>query len=192
MATSYSKTGADALFVKTVNSVGPDAAGNVTVAGGGGSDPWTYLVATADASSGEAGAAVDIPGLSVSNLPNGLYEVRAVYVAQTGAGGTGIHPGFVTPAGCTATLFMVNTNGTPGSASAVITQSWSTVNGLGALGATAAPSTSPHITAIMSGTLRAASMSGTFKLTIKSEITGAGSAVIAKADSYLAYRRIAD
>ena len=187
--TAETTTGTDT--VRAVTPAGVKAAIDA-IPSGGGSDPWTYLVAPADTSSGEAGAIVDIPGLTVSDLPNGLYEVRAVYVAQTAALGTGIQSGFVTPAGCTASLHFNHVNGTPGAASAVYTQSFVITNGSNNIGVTAAPSSTPHVATIMMGTLRAASMSGAFKLTIKSEITGPGSAVIAKADSYLAYRRIAD
>ena len=101
MATTYSKAGADALFVKTVNGVEPDGTGNVVVSAAGGSDPWTYLVATTETSSGSAGATVDIAGLSVSNLPDGLYEFRILYIARTSAAGTGIQVGIATPTGCT-------------------------------------------------------------------------------------------
>lgn len=155
-------------------------------------DAWTYLVATGDSASGDAGATVNIAGLSVTNLPDGLYEFNIVVRATTQTAGCGVQVGMTSPAGCTMTLLMHVPNSAPASGAALTHSYAATTNGSivsGALGGSV--TTGPYIAFLARGTVRAASMSGDLVATIKSELTGAGTSVTAKADSFMAYRRIA-
>lgn len=155
-------------------------------------DAWTYAVATGDSSSGDAGATVNISGLSATNLADGLYEFTMLVRATSQTTGCGVQVGITAPAGCTVTALMIAPNSAPASAAALTYAYVATTNGsIVAAPLNASVTTGPFIAMSARGTIRAASMSGDLVATIKAELTGAGTSVTAKADSFLAYRRIA-
>lgn len=55
-----------------------DAAGTITLPGGGGSDPWTYVMNSA-ATPNATGAYVNVNGLALTNLAVGTYEIQAIF-----------------------------------------------------------------------------------------------------------------
>jgi hypothetical protein len=160
----------------------------------GGSDPWTYVVATTDTTTGTDGLAVNINGLSVAALADGLYEFRILIAATSQTTGCGVQPGLNAPSGATVRIASAGPN--------VGNQNLNSLNTLAVVefsnssftfASLNAPSASgPFVAMTATGTLRASSMSGDLVCTIKSELTGAGTAVTAKADSFIAYRRIGD
>lgn len=163
------------------------AAWEAPPAGGGGADPWTYVVATADTTN-NTNIAANVSGMSIPVLADGLYEWEAVirYAGDNGTIGAWIGLA-AAPAGATVTAWGIgpNTNYAtvfvhfPNSAQSIEVQTSSSAGNLGW----------PQIVR-MGGTIRAASMAGAVSLTLRNE---SGSAVVSvKADSFIRYRRIAD
>lgn len=154
---------------------------------GGGTDPWSHAVATVDTTNSTTTAA-NATGLTIPALANGLYEFRIFVIVTSSVTTVGAQVGLaVTGSGSVVTAYGVGNNGATGSVSAFpgSAQLPMTVASLNA-----ATGSSQMVGAVIEGTIRASSMTGSVDVTIKSET--AGSAVAVKADSFLRYRRIAD
>lgn len=182
----YTETEADGRFVRTVNGTSPDASGNVTViGGGGGSDSWTYAIATADTANSNTATPVAATGLSINNLPDGLYEVIGTIQCTSVATTNGPRVGIATSGtGASVVVGMVGSNGLNLSASV-----WPGSNQLpNFVASTNAPTTGGNfVGTFIQGTIRATSMNGSVYITIVPEVAGE---VKVKADSFLRFRRI--
>lgn len=183
--TNFTEVTQDVVGAMIVGAGGTydDAAGTITLPSGGGSDPWTYAIAATDTTNSTA-TAVNAAGLSLSNLPDGLYEVEwrliltapsaantvRATVGWSGSGFTIVCDGSI-PNGGELRSF-VNPN--HGIGHFPTNSSWMSAGGLGL--------------ARFSGLVRATSMAGDIVVLLVAEVAGADVAV--KADSYVRYRRI--
>lgn len=152
---------------------------------GGGSDPWTYVVATVDTPNNTT-TAVNITGLSVPALPDGLYVIETTIVAVSGNDSNGTQIGYGAGTGANVVAVrgllgttMNNVHATyPGTGSSFV------------FTPAGAPSTTlAYVGAEILLVVRASSMSGAINFTVKSEQAGGLSGT--KADSFIRYRRIA-
>lgn len=148
-------------------------------------DDWVYAVATADTANSTTTPS-NIAGLQIPALADGLWEIECLVVGSSSTATTGLWAGMVNNAtGATLTAY-----GFAGSGTGTMTFHTAPVGT--ALGFTpnAAPSgTATFIAANIRGTVRAASMTGTLDVTVRSEV--GASLVTAKADSFIRWRRIA-
>lgn len=151
---------------------------------GGGSDPWTYAVATVDTPNNTA-TAVNITGLSVPALADGLYVIEALIVGTSASTSNGTQIGV--NAGTGATVVAARALGSNGAAAIAIYYPGAT-NTLLSASINASSATLAYVAGEYDILLRASSMSGTVDFTVRSESGGGGS--VAKADSFVRYRRI--
>lgn len=146
------------------------------------SDPWTYAVATTDTGNDTVTPAA-VTGLSITGLAAGLYELRGLVIAQAAVAGTGVRMGMEW-SGMSAYTH-----------SRVLSASSDLIVGH-ASGVVAATTNAPFSVSSVQlatqfyGILRVTGSSDSINAVIASEV--AGSMVTAKADSFLAHRRIAD
>ena len=155
-----------------------------TPAGGGGSDPWTYIKLSSDFVTSSA-TAVDVTGLAFTPAANTQYEFEAVLLLRTATATVGPRPGLAWPTGMTdgvADIFM------PTSATAqVLVFGNNNAALLAAVGGL--PNTTQSWPSRIRGTVLAgASPSGTVKVQMASET--AGTNVTVKAGSFIRYRSI--
>lgn len=161
-----------------------DAAGTLTIAASGGSDPWTYVKLASDFNTSSA-TAVDVTGLAFTPGANKSYEFEGLLRTRTDVSSVGPRPGLAWPTGTTdgvAGIDMTNAattrilvNGNPGAAL------------LAAIGGL--PNATSSYPAWISGNVTmGASPSGSVKVQLASET--AGTTVTITAGSYIRYREI--
>jgi len=163
-----------------------DGANSLTIsaAGGGGSDPWTYVKLASDFVTSSA-TAVDITGLAFTPAANTQYEFEAQLLLRTATATVGPRPGLAWGTGLTdgvAEIYM------PSSATAQLL-AFGNVNAalLAAVGGL--PNTTQSWPSRIRGTVIAgATPSGNVRLQMASET--AGTNVTVKARSWLRYRVI--
>lgn len=153
-------------------------------AGPAGTDQWTFVRLTSDFVTSSA-TAVDVTGLAFTPAANGRYEFYGRFLLRTATTTVGPRPGLAWPTGMTdgaATFY------TPSSATA-------TLNTHGNINAAilVAVGGLPNNTQSYQGTLEGlaiagATPSGTIRVRLASET--AGTNVIMKAGSFIAYREI--
>lgn len=185
----FSEAVDDRVFALLVQGSGitltyDDAAGTLTIAASGGSDPWTYAKLASDFTTSSS-TAVDVTGLSFTPAANKSYEFEGLLRTRTATATVGPRPGLAWPTGTTdgvAGIDMTSSatarllvNGNPGAALLAA------VGGL--------PNTTSSYPAWISGNVTmGASPSGSVKVQLASET--AGTTVTIRAGSYIRYREI--
>lgn len=158
--------------------------GDQTWAAAGGSDPWTHVILGSDfANSTTSNNAVT--GLSFTPAANKRYLVELFLLVRTAAATTGPRPGIAWPSGLTDGASWI---GAPNSNTAFASRIQGALTTQNAA-STGLPTTTDSYLA--SGTayfITGASPSGSFQVTLASEI--AASAVTVRAGSFLRYREI--
>ncbi len=157
-------------------------------AGGGGS--WTYVTAGADTEN-DTTTAVNASGLSISNLPDGLYHVAGLFIVSTAAFAAAPRPGLLwSGTGFTFTPVVFGRIGTNASRWLNVTPSTGALPASVQVDETSHPVGSNVLAPGLNfeAVLRATSMSGSVVGTIAAEI--AGTMAYLKADSFMRYLRI--
>lgn len=155
-----------------------------TPAGGGGSDPWTYVRLTSDFVTSSA-TAVDVTGLAFTPAANGRYEFEALLMLRTATATVGPRTGLAWPTGGTDGVAELNVP-TSGTAQVIVFGNiaaplFAAVGGL--------PNTTSSYPSRVAGMFIAgASPSGDIRIQMASET--AGTNVTVKAGSWLKYRTI--
>lgn len=154
----------------------------VNSAGGGGSDPWTWVKLTSDVSN-SATALADVTGLSFTALANTTYIVEVIGTFQSAAITTGIALALNIPSGTVTGQIRANISATAiNSLEQIANDATTSVSTATRAVATNTPITAKFIVAV-GGT------GGTVALRFRSEV--AASAVTMKADvTALGYRTI--
>lgn len=155
-----------------------------TPAGGGGSDPWTYIRLANDFTT-TSSTAVDITGLGFTPAANETYEFVVRLMVRTATATVGPRPGVAWPTGMTDGVAFIQQ---PSSATANV---FANGNIAGAVLAPVGglPTTTGSWPALIEGwAVAGASPSGTIRIQLASET--AGTTVTAKAGSFIRYRTI--
>ena len=177
-------------FILTADGAGGAAWEAPPAGGGGGTDQWTYVISSVDTAN-SAVTPVNITGLSVTGLPNGLYEMEFMVLSTSALVGTGPQIAITFPTSAPWVGYMWGI-GTSGSASVFRAVASDEGTGSARAASTGTGRVAPalNIAAFGKGVVRANSMgAGVIALTIQSET--AASEVTAKPDSYIRYRKIA-
>lgn len=155
-----------------------------TPAGGGGSDPWTYIRLVGDFTTSSS-SAVDITGLAFTPAANQRYEFVGRLFVRTATATVGPRPGVAWATGLTdGVVFIQQTSSATANVFANGNIAAAVLAPVGGL-----PNTTQSWPALIEGTVTAgATPSGTIKLQLASET--AGTVVTAKAGSFIKYRTI--
>jgi len=158
------------------------ATGTINASGGGGSDPWTYVILSGDFPT-TSSSAVDVTGMNFTPAASTRYEIEGRLLLRTATATVVPRPGVAWPTGMTDGVVNFRRADTAATqlfqsgniAAAVLMQ----VGGL--------PNTTQSWPAILAGMLIAGSSpSGTFRLQLASETSG--TSVTIKAGSFFRYR----
>jgi hypothetical protein len=157
--------------------------------GGGGSDPWTYVVKTSDSST-TSDTASNVSGLAISGLSDGLYVMEWMLRADYGTSGVSPRFGLAWGSGVRLAAMLTGLNSTSASPPLgfVNLEAATSIS----LDLTVPPGTgSPYLATMVSAIVRITSMGATtIETTLKAEASG--HTVTCKSDSLARYRRVAD
>lgn len=158
---------------------------NQADATGGGSDPWTYVLLSADFTTSSA-TAVNVTGLAFTPAINTTYVVEGILLFRTATATVGPRPGCSWPANLTDGVIRVDVTSAAGTQ--VVVNGNNSAAQLAPVGGL--PTTTGSWPGLLSAVLIAgASTSGNFQVQLASET--AATNVTIKAGSFIRYRSIA-